>query len=204
MPPGIDHPSGALEGPPRAPKRAIRSPMPSPTRPLGLAYWIEPGQLLAGAYPGHALAEVADRQLGALLHAGVGRILDLMEEDPRGAPPYADRLNALAVSRGLRVEIERTPIEDHGVPDPAALARLERWLDGQVGSPVVGYVHCWGGRGRTGLVAGMHLVRHRGLTAAELPDAIAALRAGLPGTAPESDEQHDFLRSYAAATSRPA
>ncbi|MDP6540991.1 MAG: hypothetical protein QF410_15705 [Planctomycetota bacterium] len=172
-------------------------------RPLGLAYWALPERLLAGAYPGHGDPEIETRQLGALLGAGVVRVLDLMDEEPRGAPPYAPRLVELARERGVQVRIERVPIEDHGVPGPAELALLEAWLDRIPSNPHAprgaSYLHCWGGRGRTGLAVGVALLRRHRADAETLLPRLARLRTGLPGESPESDEQRSFLRDYAAA-----
>lgn len=183
----------------------IRPPSRSPA-PLRLAWWAEPGSLLVGACPGHPDRRIAARQLDALLDAGVRVFVSLLEdgeEEARGAPPYAPLLAARAQARDVRVAVHRHGIEDHDVPTEAALAAVEARLDAarHAGRPV--YLHCWGGRGRTGVVAALELVR-RGLAPPQ--DALAAVaagRAGLPGPSPETPAQEAFVRRLAGTRPPP-
>jgi hypothetical protein len=168
--------------------------------PLALAWWVEPGSLLAGAYPGHGDPALADRQLDALLDAGVRVFVSLLEEGEaraRGAPEYAERLGARAAARGATVRAHRFAIEDHDVPGLRTLAALEACLDEARAAAQPAYVHCWGGRGRSGVVAALELVRRGLAPAGEALAAVAALRAGLPGASPETPEQEAFVRRLA-------
>lgn len=171
--------------------------------PFPLAYWIVPGQLMAGCYPGHASPEIADRQLGRLLDAGLRCFVDLMEEPPRGAPCYAERLEALARARGLRVERHHVPVEDHDVPSDAQLQGLEALLCARLAAAQPVYVHCWGGRGRTGVVAGLVLMR-LGLAEGSPWAFLDRLREACPSPSPETDEQCRFVPAYAARVPAPA
>jgi len=171
--------------------------------PFPLAYWIVPGRLMAGCFPGHALAEIADRQLGRLLDAGMRCFVDLMEEPPRGAPRYAPRLEALAQERGLAVERHEVPVEDHDVPSDAQLLALEELLSARLAAETPVYVHCWGGRGRTGVVAGLVLMR-LGLAAGTPWALLDELREACPGPSPETEEQALFVPAYVARTPAPA
>jgi len=168
---------------------------------LPLAWWVEPGRLVAGAYPGHPDPALEARQLGALLDAGVGAVVSLLEEgeaEARAGRGHADALARLARERGRSLALHRHGIEDHDVPDPETLRALEARLDAarRAGSCV--YLHCWGGRGRTGTVAALELVR-RGLAApADALAEVAARRAGLPGSSPETPAQAAFVRTHAA------
>jgi len=171
--------------------------------PFPLAYWIVPGQLMAGCYPGHAQAEIADRQLGRLLDAGLRCFVDLMEEPPRGAPPYGARLAALASARELCVERQHVPVEDHDVPSDAQLQSLEELLCARMAAAEPVYVHCWGGRGRTGVVAGLVLLR-LGLVEGAPWALLDRLREACPSPSPETDEQRHFVPAYAARVPAPA
>ncbi len=164
--------------------------------PLGLSYWVEEPWLLAGPFPGHADPQVAERQLRGLLDAGIRGVVDLMEEDPRGAPPYGPQLARLAAERGLHVPRWIFPIEDHDVPSPAAMRALEARLARarRDGRPL--YVHCWGGRGRTGIVAAVALVRAGLARPDDVLEVLAARRTGLPGESPERAEQVEFVRRW--------
>lgn len=162
--------------------------------PLGLSYWVVPKLLLAGAYPGHASEAIARRQLTALLDAGIRCFVDLMEEGPRGAPPYEPLLRELAADREVAAPRLHFPIEDHDVPDDAQMARLERSLRERWRERIPVYFHCWGGRGRTGVVAGVALVRTGQASADSFEETLARSRAGLPGDSPETAEQAAFVR----------
>jgi len=172
-------------------------------RPLGLSWWVEPGLLLAGAYPGHPDPRIARSQLGKLLDAGIRCFVDLMEEDPRGAPPYAPLLEELAAERGLETEVLHLPIEDHDVPTDDALSALEARLVSRLAAGTPCYVHCWGGRGRTGVIAGVALARLGQANADDFVSVIADRRAGLRGRSPETDDQERFVASYLRDNPRP-
>ncbi len=164
------------------------------------AWWIEPGRLLGGCYPGEPEPLAAGPKLTALLDAGVVRVLNLVEPDERpfGKPfvSYEPLLAAMAAERGAKVEVHRFPIPDLGLPEPG---RMEAILAAIRAEPGVVFVHCWGGHGRTGTVAGCWL-RERGLSAAAAFTAIAAARAHdahLRGReSPETGEQRRFVELW--------
>ena len=169
--------------------------------PLPGSYWILPGKLLAGPYPYCPNQEEGEARLASLLDAGIGAFVDLTEpgETLRGrpVPPYAAELSRLAAAQGRAVEALRVRIRDVSVPGPAALEEalgaIDRLLAG--GSSV--YLHCLGGIGRTGTIAGSWLAR-RGLAApgGEALGLIAAYRAwpGAPAS-PETEEQRELVRA---------
>ena len=72
-------------------------------------------------------------------------------------------------------------------------------IDSAMGRRLPSYVHCWGGRGRTGTVVGCHLIRP-GLASGEAAlAAIERLRrkeetADKPS--PETDAQRDMVRAW--------
>jgi protein-tyrosine phosphatase len=152
-----------------------------PTRPFAHSYWVEPGRLLAGAYPRSA-ADVA--ALGRL----VSLAIDLTEENE--LEPYSDLLDG--------VEWLRAPIRDFSVPTEDEMTRILNTIDDALDRGEVVYVHCWGGRGRTGTVVGCHLVRHGSTPDAAL-DRIAELRRRVPDgrvPSPESTEQVAMVRGW--------
>jgi hypothetical protein len=154
---------------------------------------VVPKLLLAGPYPGHASEEIGRRQLERLLAAGIRCFVDLMEEGPRGAAPYAPLLLELAAARGSSVERLHFPIEDHDVPSDAQMDRLESALELRWQRRVPVYFHCWGGRGRTGIVAALALVRTGQARPERFAEALARARSGLPGDSPETPEQVAFV-----------
>lgn len=50
--------------------------------PIPNSYWVKPGRLLAGEYPGEKSESDARRKLGRFLDANVRYFVDLTEEDP--------------------------------------------------------------------------------------------------------------------------
>ncbi|MGI6350088.1 MAG: protein-tyrosine phosphatase family protein [Armatimonadota bacterium] len=134
-------------------------PVPHPR-----SYWVEPGTFIAGSYPGDLGKREAEAKLAALLDAGVRSFMNLMEPDEVDSSgnlfrPYEALCRQLAQSRGIEVAFHRMPIHDESVPTPDHMARILDVIDAEMRRGVV-YVHCWGGRGRTGTVVGCWLARH--------------------------------------------
>lgn len=174
-------------------------------RPHANCYWVEPGRLLAGEYPGDRDAASARAKLGALLAAGLDTFVDLTEPDEPGrlAPlqPYAHLLQAEAAARNLTALHQRWPIPDMGLPaSPAHMVRILDALDDALAAGRKVYVHCWGGIGRTGTVVGCYLVRH-GLSGAAALDQLAAWWRTVPKSlwhprSPQTDAQADYVRGW--------
>src|SRR5262245_25008061 len=83
--------------------------------PIDDSYWLVPGRLLAGEYPGAKTKTEARRKLRSFLDVGVNFFLDLTEED-EGLEPYAPLLQEEAISRDRGVVYQRLPIPDMDVP----------------------------------------------------------------------------------------
>ena len=161
------------------------------------AYWVEPGVLIAGEYPGARCEADAERKLVSLLDVGVRRFVDLTEEGE--LEPYEAQLERLAWERGVSVAYTRHPIRDVGVPrDEATMNRILDELAAAHRDGVAAYVHCWGGIGRTGTVVGCHQVE-RGYSAARALERIEELRresSKAQRASPETTAQSDFVRAW--------
>lgn len=158
------------------------------------AWWVEPGQILAGEYPGSPDSEHHEWKLTALADAGIETIIDLTR-DTDGLRSYGKSWEELGRWRGRTLKRIHHPIIDCSVTTPegydAINADIAREL--AVGRPV--YVHCWGGVGRTGTVVGCWHVS-QGTTASEALGRIAAARAGTRKAdrpAPETESQVDMI-----------
>lgn len=169
-----------------------------PPRPLPNTYWVQPGQLLAGEYPGSPDDDEMAERLARLVTAGVDTFLDLTEPGER--EEYAGGLPA-------GIEYQRLPIEDHGLPHSADhMAEIVAVLGRALAAGRKPYVHCRAGIGRTGMVIACHLV-----CAGRTPeDALAELnrlwkqcaRSSEWRRVPETEEQRDFVLQQGAAVAR--
>jgi hypothetical protein len=161
-------------------------------------YWVIPGKLIAGEYPGTRLIydPLLARKLDYLLEHKVSYFLDLTE--PGELTPYDEKLFEEAGWMGYQVEYHRFPIPDYGVPSRVKMNELLDTLDAAMQAGQVVYLHCWGGIGRTGTLVGCYLVRH-GLTGEQALARLAALRSGLPDAwrrSPESDSQWQMVLEW--------
>lgn len=150
------------------------------TLPIPSAYWVRPGQLLAGGYPTMLQRERADEHLERFLDAGVDHFIDLTEPDEFPAPyQYEALCLAQAARLGRRALYQRFAIPDMDVPPPALMVAILDALDVALAAGRRPYVHCHAGAGRTGTVIGCHLVRH-GLSGPDALERLERLREHIP------------------------
>jgi hypothetical protein len=167
-----------------------------PQHPIDSSYWVLQGELLAGPSPALGSREEQRVAARALADAGIRTLIDLTTP---------------AEGSGLRVLWEKTapdpndwawmryPILDGGVPSLAGMQAILDAIDAsrRRGRPV--YVHCMGGLGRTGTVAGCWWIRH-GLFDTEAVFAELALRrcgqSNARRPSPETSPQFQLIRSW--------
>ncbi len=165
---------------------------PALALPLPNSYWVLPGRLLAGEYPGGATAELTRERLSRLLGAGIDCFLDLTQ--PQEILAYEAALPA-----GVRYL--RRPILDHGTPtDPAEMAEILEGLRRALRDGRVIYLHCRAGIGRTGMVAGCLLVE-QGFSGEEALAELNRLwrqsaRSGQWPAVPETSDQVEYVRHW--------
>lgn len=173
--------------------------------PFPRTWWISADRLLGGCFPGSFVAEEVDVRLTSLLDAGVTDVICLQEEGEVGRggrpfTPYLPRLQALAGERGQVVSWARFPVRDMTAPSVDVTRSV---LDRIHGNRGVTYVHCWGGHGRTGAVAGCWL-REQGLSADEALESIRASRSHDSKLAiepsPQTADQHARIRGWVPAS----
>jgi len=85
------------------------------------SYWVVPGKLLAGCYPGSEDPMEEERNLKGLIQAGIKHVISLMEtqeynslDDP--FPPYVDQLESNAQKLKISVTFDQISIKDFSVP----------------------------------------------------------------------------------------
>ena len=163
-------------------------------------YWIIPGRLAAGEYPGALHRPEAAAKLRTLLGAGIDCFIDLTKPADRLAP-YAGIAVREASRLGMEIVHERHPIVDMSVPDTRRqMADILDAIDSALSDGKSPYVHCWGGCGRTGTVVGCWLVRH-GMTGEQALNRIARWWRGMEKVtylphSPQTREQCDYVRNW--------
>ena len=159
-------------------------------------YWVEPGRLMAGEYPGDWTERSARRKLRALLDAGVRTFVDLTEQGELES--YEDWLATEARAAGVEVAYHRLAIRDLDVPTADGMRVILDLIESAITADAPVYVHCWGGIGRTGTVVCCWLIE-RGLSGEQALVEIALLREGIRKrliTSPEKPGQQEFVRSW--------
>ncbi len=172
--------------------------------PFPRSYWVSPGQLLAGFYPGDKDPVEARKKLNAMLDVGIRIIVNLMEEDETdssGNPfaRYDGQFGILASERGLKVICIRTPIEDCDVTSKKFMSEILDHIDRSIAAHLPVYVHCWGGLGRTGTVVGCWLSRHgiaQGEAALEQIKHLRCNEAKADSPSPQTRAQCEFVRDW--------
>jgi protein tyrosine phosphatase (PTP) superfamily phosphohydrolase (DUF442 family) len=172
----------------------------------GRAYWVQPGRLMAGAIPGSSVLPGAEAKISALASTGIRHIVNLMEPDER------DRNGDLfweysELCATLGITVARYPIRDVTAPSVDVVRAVLTDIDESIaaGRPV--YVHCWGGRGRTGVIVGCWLIEHGLASPGDAIDRIAALRSGAADgrmISPQTPEQEARVRGWTRAVTPPS
>jgi hypothetical protein len=156
--------------------------------PTPQSYWVKPGQLAAGEYPGAPSQDEAAAKLARAQASGVTSFVDLTEDGE--LEPYSILIGGL---RWVRL-----PIRDGGVPDDREMRAILDRIDSEVAHGETVYLHCWGGHGRTGTVVGCWLVRH-GIDSDLALARIEELRHETPDASwpsPEFPHQQDLVTEW--------
>ena len=170
----------------------------TPRGPIPDSYWLIPGKLLAGEYPGTYVEADTRAKLARFLDVGIRTFINLTED--RELSSYEHILQALSAERGIETTHIRQSIRDYSTPrERAQMVGILETIRNEIAAGRAVYVHCWGGIGRTGTVIGCWLVE-QGLTGDDALRRIAALRRGTPDgrlRSPESDDQCRYVREWA-------
>ena len=167
-------------------------------RPIPESYWLVPGRLLVGEYPGSQSRAEAMERLRRFLQAGVTCFVDLTE--PRELPSY-EALLPFSTPDGRRVEYLREPIPDHGVPQGRdVMDRAVAMLDDALAAGRVVYLHCRAGLGRSAMVAGCWLAGRSSDPAAALDELQRCFqqsaKAQFWAQVPETAEQAAYVLAW--------
>ena len=163
-----------------------------------------PGKFLAGYYPGSRDSLTAQQKLKNLLAHGMRHFINLMERDEDNFQgekfvPYEDLLQTMADEMNIPLELVHRPIRDMDVPLVADMISILDDIDRAMEHNPAVYLHCWGGRGRTGTVVGCYLARHGMAVGAAALDLLGSLRQNDPIShlpSPETKMQAEFVRKW--------
>lgn len=168
-----------------------------PPKPFANSYWVEPGRLLAGEYPGGSSRTDPTAAVKMLIRARVTCFIDLTQ--PQEMSPYDGLLDS------AEVVYHRIPIVDHGVPrSPETIAALLAAIDAAHAQGRCIYLHCRAGIGRTGLAVGCYLI-HRGLSSDQALQRLQVLwrhnaRSAHWPQVPETEQQTNYVRHWRASS----
>jgi len=169
--------------------------------PFPHSYWVVPGKLLAGQYPGSQDPGEMRQKLAGLVDVGIRHVINLQEVDERNYAgdlfePYETELQRIATARHTHVTVIRMPIRDAGIPSREQMRAILDEIDRSLARDLPVYVHCWGGKGRTGTVVGCYLARHGIATGKSALDKINELRRNVPNwnePSPETRQQCEMV-----------
>lgn len=175
--------------------------------PFDRAYWVRPG-LLAGCYPGSKKIVECKRMAVGLIRCGVSHCINLMELEERdrfGNPFVSYEPFVLREARTERriVTFSRHAIKDCSIPTTGEMQTILDEIDSNLTASRTVYLHCWGGRGRTGTVVGCDLIRHGLATPEMVVEKLAELtahNAAVFRRLPETMAQEDFLCNWEPCT----
>lgn len=167
------------------------------TKPFPRSYWVLPGRLLAGEYPGSALLHEAYEKTRSLLNLDIDTFIDLTLDDH--LDPYEPVLRREAFRQQKPYSYLKFGFLDMSAPSRRDMKNILDALDDRIEKSRNIYLHCWGGIGRTGTVVGCFLARH-GITGQAALDEIGRLRLAVPGgrASPETDEQRRMVLGWQA------
>ena len=185
------------------------------------SYWVIPGRIAAGEYPGnqfllnpmtllatvlHSVRALMKSRLkfwntpgskiGSLLDNGITVFIDLTESGER--PSYMEELHRQRRKRAMRTKYFRFPIKDRCIPESKLMEELMEVVDSEVSQGNGVYIHCFRGLGRTGLAVCCYLTR-LGKCHGNPIGCLNTLRIGVAGdfrNSPETERQVQFVRDW--------
>jgi len=166
--------------------------------PIHNSYWVVPGRFRAGEYPGSIQNDEARNKLRWLLDQGTDLILDLTDEGEAGLRSYAHLFQEEATRFHKLVMHKRISIQDFNRPSKEKMVEILDAIDSALSKEKNIYLHCYGGKGRTGTVVGCYLVRH-GVPGDKALEMIQDFRRGIPGKyeqSPETEGQRKMVMEW--------
>ena len=109
----------------------------------------------------------------------------------------------MAKEMDISIELVHMPIRDMNIPLVEGMVSILDEIDRAMERNPAVYLHCWGGRGRTGTVVGCYLARHGMAVGEAALDLLGELRQNDPIShlpSPETEIQAEFVRNWPQGT----
>jgi hypothetical protein len=168
-------------------------------------YWVIPGLLMAGRWPGARAGQDTRHRIRQLLDSGIRTFVNLVPETESDAyndlEQYRALADELAAERNLELKHHSMPMVDMSLmDDPGVLSETLTLIDKETGEGRGVYVHCRAGLGRTGVVVASWLKRTRPPAVRRSPIEFMNTLRYLGGInlrygSPQSTSQFEFLQS---------
>ena len=165
-----------------------------PPKPISASYWVVPGKLVAGRYPGAYFTRETPYQLAQFEAAGVDSFIDLTQDDE--LPRYDQHLAQDTQTH------RRFPIRDFDVPRSKEFTKqILDAIDAEIAAGKIVYVHCLGGIGRTGTIIGCWLAQNPSVGAPgsaleRLQKLWSQCSKSAYTSSPDTQEQADYVRDW--------
>ena len=165
--------------------------------PIQNSYWVIPGRMRAGAHPGFdSVGEIKNR-LFWLIDLGINHIVDLTSSKESNEN-YLAYINEVALVFNKQIEYQKFSIQDWSTPPEEMMVEILERIDSALSEGKNIYLHCYGGKGRTGTVVGCYLAQH-GETGERALKKIEELRkeiADKNDRSPETEEQRKMVLEW--------
>jgi protein-tyrosine phosphatase len=165
--------------------------------PIQKSYWVIPNRFCAGEHPSIGSVDATKLKLRWLMELGINTILDLTEIGEADVDYPTIILNE-ASSLNIQMAYKRFAIPDWRTPSQHTMIDILDEIDQILYYGKKIYLHCHGGKGRTGTVVGCYLVRH-GTPVVSVLGKIQELRKDIPGNneiSPETDKQRKMVLEW--------
>lgn len=170
--------------------------------PFPNSYWLEDGGIVCGEYPREFDDDAEPTKIQALLSAGVRAFVNFTE--PGELKPYEEIVLAVAADLEIdpgELEFHQHPIRDMSIPRTGGeVKRMLHTIRSARQRRKVVYLHCWGGKGRTGTVAGCLLSEFSGVSGDAALQALGerwqSCAKATYAESPETDEQREWVRLW--------
>lgn len=183
-----------------------------PTKVIRNSYWVVPGKIMAGPFPGSDEDFSYKLRLRSLFDAGIRAFINLQTEGEMASSSrsynenYSEIFNHFLAQKGEKEisggVLRRFAIPDREVPSIELMQKILNDIDMLVSENIPLYIHCWGGIGRTGTVVGCWLMRHKLAEKRSVIDEIFNLRklfvdeTCLIYRSPETEAQEQFVLNW--------